>query len=155
MSYSKFIRTTAIMLALIGPNLLQDAHAALPKDNFPDKLDGMMTKGVYVRKGTIGASLCNVMELDTLLSQKGSHAQIQKLINDQRPLGRGLYVLDVFQLQPMKVWLSDPTRQGRILVAVLVLQDCPEMLTAEVKARLLELKPQLHPLTQKLVQSLI
>lgn len=145
LNYAKLFIGWAVVYATLIFSMISSIHAERPEDNFPDKLNGMEIKGIYVRKGTIGASFKNAMALDKLLVENGSDVQIAQLMEDQRPLGRGLFVLDVFEMLPVKVWLEDPQRQGRILVAVMTLQVSPELVTDAVKARLKEILPSAHP----------
>jgi hypothetical protein len=146
MNYTKLYKVTAIIISLAA---VQSAQAVLPKDDFPDKLDGMNMKGTFARKGTIGATFYNVVALDKLFKDNGDSAEIEQLIKDQHPLGRSLYVLDVFRFQPIDVWLSDATRQGRILVAVLSLQTSTELISDSIRSRLQTLSPTLHPILQR------
>jgi hypothetical protein len=135
--------TLSIILALTTS---QAALAHSASDVFPGKEDGMVMKGEYVRKGTIKASFDNAVNLSNLMNQTGSEGKIRAIIKDQMPLGRGLYVLDVFELQPLEGWLSDPKRPGKILVAVLTLQVCPELMTDQIRSTLQTLIKNIHPI---------
>ena len=146
-------RTTLCMLT--APLFAQSACAITSEEIFPSKLDGMVIKGVYVRKGTIAATFTNLLALDKLLSSNGSAKEIADIIKDQRELGRGLYALDLFQMQPLENWLRDASRQGKILVAALTLQDCPEMMTASIEARLEELVKTSHPVVQAEIKKVL
>lgn len=117
----------------------QTTIAYTASEVFPGNADGMIMKGVHVRKGTIKASFDNAVRLNRLLNQKDSKEEIKNIIKDQLPLGRGLYALEVFEMQPLEGWLSDLKRPGKIMVAVLTLQVCPELMKPEISLKLKKL----------------
>jgi len=140
------IITLSLILALTAS---QAAMAHTASEVFPGKEDGMVMKGEFVRKGTIKASFDNAVRLTKLLTQNGSEQEIRNIIKDQIPLGRGLYILDVFEMQPLEGWLSDPKRPGKILVAVLTLQTCPELMTDQIRMNLRELAKGSHSILKE------
>jgi hypothetical protein len=130
---------TIILSMILALTTAQTAMAYNASEVFPGNTDGMIMKGEYVRKGTIKASFDNAVQLNRLLTQKDSKEDIKNIIKDQLPLGRGLYALEVFEMQPLEGWLSDLKRPGKIMVAVLTLQVCPELMTPKISLKLKEL----------------
>jgi len=124
------------------------AHAVSAEKVFPGDGNGIVVKGTYVRKGTIAATFHNVLALDKLLSSNAPESQINAILNDQRPLGRGLYVVDLFEIQPIEGWLRNPNRPGKMMVAVLALQESPELMTDSVRSRLKEISKTCHPIVR-------
>jgi hypothetical protein len=155
MNYMKLYTASTIIYVAALLGVAQSVHAVTAKELFAGNSNGMTIKGTYVRKGTIGATIENVQALDKLLAEKGGEAEIAQLMKDQRPLGRSLYVLDLFEMQPIEGWFKDTSRQGKILVAVMTLEECPELMTPGIKARLAELKASVHPVVKGEIKSLL
>jgi hypothetical protein len=131
-------------------------HAVTAKEAFPDKGDYKIIDGVPVRKGTIYTSFLNSFKLDDLLSKdKGKEKEIEKIIKDQRSITKGLYLTKFFDMQPISTFLKDEKRPGRIMVAVLTLQECPQLLTEQIKTRLGKLIHLSHPILKREIQKVI
>lgn len=148
------MKTTALVL-ILAITATQNAYSITATDVFPGTEDWVVLKGERVRKGTIAASINNIKRLDTLLSKRGSEQEIRDIIKDQHSLSRGLYATDFLQMQPIMNWLRDPKRPGKIMVAVLALQACPELMTAQIRVALQEIVKSNHPMLRQEIKKLL
>lgn len=148
------MKTTALAL-ILALTATQNAFSTTSTDVFPGKEDWAIIKGERVRKGTIGASFVNIKLLNDLLSTGGSEQEIRKNMNDQRSLSRGLYATDIFEMQPVMNWLRDPKRPGKIMVAVLALQACPELMTDQLRLALQGILKNSHPIIREEIKKLL
>ncbi|MBA3812895.1 MAG: hypothetical protein H0X26_00140 [Alphaproteobacteria bacterium] len=139
------MKTKALFVAL-ALITTQSAYSTTATDVFPGKEDWAVLKGEKVRKGTIAATINNIKRLDDLMTHTGSEAEIRDIIKDQNTLSRGLFLTDFLEMQPVINWLQDPKRPGKVLVAVLVLQASPELLTDQIRVRLQDFLQEGHPL---------
>lgn len=135
----------SLFLALLM-SLTSAAEAVTSKQVFSGSSDWVTLNGIPVRKGTINATMINILELDKLFSQSGSEAEIKNTIEDQKIISQGLHATGFFDMQPTPIFLKDPTLQGRIMIAVLMLQVVPELVTPNIRNRLIELNKTAHPL---------
>lgn len=133
----------------------ESVHAVNAEKVFQGDGNGIVVKGTYVRKGTVAATFHNILALDTLLTSKGSESEINALLKDQRTLSRALYVLDLFEVQPIEGWLSDAKKPGKIMIAVLALQESKELMTDSVRNRLKELAKTSHPIVKAEIRKVI
>jgi hypothetical protein len=145
---------TGLIAALISLGPATTTYAVTANEIFPEKLNEIVLDGQVVRKGTIGATFINALQLDKLLLTKGHNNDIEGLIKDQRGLGSGLKATHLFETMPIIDWLKDDQRPGRIMIAVLALQECPELMTAEIKRRLQALQKTCPPLLKAEISSL-
>ncbi len=145
---------TGLIAALISLGPATTTYAVTANEIFPEKLNEIVLDGQVVRKGTIGATFINALQLDELLLTKGHNNDIEGLIKDQRGLGLGLKATHLFETMPIIDWLKDNQRPGRIMIAVLALQECPDLMTAEIKSRLKQIQKACHPLLKAEIGSL-
>lgn len=138
-----------IILSTLCLGIITQANAVTSKQVFPGKEDWIMLNGVNVRKGTINATGINIMTLDKLLAQNSSEEEVKQIIADQKSLSQGLHATEYFDMQPLPIFLKNPARQGRIMIAVLAIQAVPNLLTKDIRNRLIELKQSVHPLLQQ------
>lgn len=125
-------------------------------DVLSDGANSKIFKGVEVRKGTIAATIKNAERLDLLLSSEGNEEEIVKLIEDQRPLAKALWAVDLTQVIPLDKWISDPKRPGRIVIAAMVLQQVPELANDKSRKRLLQvlnINQKLHPVLKREIEA--
>ncbi len=149
------IITTVSLGAALAALGIETASAVTSEQIFPPHLNGAETKGVYVRKGTLGATFANILALDKLLASDGQGPEIMAIMKDQRELSRSIQALDLFELQPIESWLQDRSRQGKVLVAVMTLKDCPELMTDRVRRLLEEQMSSGHPIVQAEMQKVL
>ncbi|MBP9694754.1 MAG: hypothetical protein KBE16_08615 [Alphaproteobacteria bacterium] len=145
---------TGLIAALISLGPATTTYAVTANEIFPEKLNEIVLDGQVVRKGTIGATFINALQLDKLLLTKGHNNDIEGLIKDQRGLGSGLKATHLFETMPIIDWLKDNQRPGRIMIAVLALQECPDLMTAEIRNRLKQIQKACHPLLKAEIGSL-
>lgn len=145
-----YLLTTAILL-----NLGTTAMAVTPDQILPDNQEYLNRNGIKARKGTIAATIKNVLQLDDLLNNNGSEEKIREILEDQKPLVQGLYAADLFKLYPIEDWLNEPERPGKAMVAVLTLQKCPELMTDKIRDVLQKLMKTSHPLLKEEIQKVI
>src|SRR5271169_5220004 len=88
--YTKLYIGTGLLYVTLILAAATSAYAVTAESIFPDNIDGMVFDGKYARKGTIGATLINVLTLDKLLTSKGSIKEIRTILTDQRGLGSAL-----------------------------------------------------------------
>jgi len=148
------ISTVSLSVALTALGI-ETASAVTAEQIFPPHLNGAETKGVYVRKGTLGATFANILALDKLLAMDGQSTEIRAIMKDQRELSKSIQALDVFELQPIEGWLQDRSRQGKVLVAVMTLKDCPMLMTDRVRRLLEEQISSGHPIVQAEIQKVL
>lgn len=146
MNYLVKIKMLAVLFLFTVEN---QGHAVTSKEVFSGKGDWIVLNGVNVRKGTINATAMNILELDKLLTEKNDETKIEQIIIDQKPLSRGLHAAGYFEMQPIHIFLKDAKRQGRVLIAVLTMQDVPNLLTEDVLIRLKKLREVVHPILQR------
>lgn len=146
---------TAALAAILALTTTQSAFSTTATDVFPGTGDWIVLKGEKVRKGTINATFNNIRRLDTLLCQKGSEEEIRAIIKDQHSLSRGLYKTDFLEMQPALNWLRDRNRAGKIMVLVLTLQDCPELMTYQIRLSLHEILKSSPPMLKEEINKLL
>ena len=124
---------------------------ATPENMFPSGVDSTTFinpytgKAGYTRKATIGSTIANIALLNKLMSEKTSPqnaAKIQEAITVITPLLSSLQALGVFDFFIPEEWIATATQPGRVLVAVLYLQQYPENITAKIEKRLLQIQSQ-------------
>lgn len=132
-----------------------EGHTVTAKEVFADNHDYVMLNGVKTRKGTIATTYRNSFELDHLLKDKGNDpAEALKIIDDQRSISAGLYASEISKIIPLEIWLKNLNRQGRIMVAVLILQNVPGSISPEIKRQLKQIKQTAHPILQEEINKL-
>lgn len=112
-----------------------------PEDVLKD--DQNFTNGA--RKGSIAATILNANELDSLLKQQDSEERNRKIemtIQDIRDLVPALHTVALFDFFTPLEWLQTlpVLREGKAFVAVLYLQQYPQMLNHELRSRLDQVK---------------
>lgn len=116
------------------------AQPVMPKDMLPAGVDSNVSVNPYTgesheaRKGTIAATIQNVVFLNQALSQneKNVEAYIQAL----RDLMPSLSAVGLFDFFTPQEWIDHNVQPGRTLCAVLYFQTYPERLTPEIKNQL-------------------
>jgi len=126
-----------------------------PDKLIPDSKQGMITEsGTFYRKGTSLATFDNAKTYQSLID-KGikdiADPNIQTAINDQRFITNMMAVGLYFSFFPEADWLTDEKQEGRMMPALLMLQQYPNKLSNEIQQRLLMLKKIVSPITQSLI----
>ena len=129
--------------------------ALTPEKLIPAKHQGWITdSGIFYRKGTTVATFSNVeiyqSEVDKGITDINSK-NFQTAINDQQFITNLVSVgLDCSLFPPID-WFSNEKLEGRMLPALLLLQQFPDRITDEIHSRLLELQKKVSPVTQTLI----
>ncbi|KTC81844.1 hypothetical protein [Legionella cincinnatiensis] len=127
-----------------------------PDTLIPDNKQGMITEnGTFYRKGTSLATFDNAKKYQSLIDSGVNdiaHPEIQTTINDQRFITNMMAVGLYFSFFPAADWLADEQQEGRMMPALLMLQQYPNKLSHELQQRLLYLKNKLNPITQALIE---
>lgn len=122
-----------------------------PESILPAGVDSAISTNPYTgesgpaRKGTVAATLNNIALLNKLLSEKLSSndpTKLQGIIEAITSLIPSLRVIGIFDLFTPEEWLSSDTQPGRLLAAVLYLQQYPQNITSKIKKRLLQIQNQ-------------
>ncbi len=122
-----------IITTLLSSLTFNSVYAVKASDVLSDTQNYKVFKGVKVRKATVAATIENTKQLDILFLNKGDHSKIEELIKDQRPLSKALWAIDLIKIQPINLWINDTQRPGRTLVATMILQACPQLITNGIK----------------------
>ncbi|MCW8469319.1 hypothetical protein OQJ19_01410 [Fluoribacter gormanii] len=136
---------------------MNDSSIAIDPDKLiPDNKQGMITdNGTFYRKGTSLATFDNVKKYQALIDsgvKDIAHPEIQTAINDQRFITNMMAVGLYFSFFPEADWLADEQQEGRMMPALLMLQQYPNKLSPELLKRLLHIKNKLNPITQTLIE---
>lgn len=136
---------------------MKNSTIALDPDKLiPDNKQGMITdNGTFYRKGTSLAAFDNAKKYQALIDsgvKDIAHPEIQTAINDQRFITNMMAVGLYFSFFPIADWLADDKQEGRMMPALLMLQQYPNKLSHELQHRLLHLKNKLNPITQALIE---
>ncbi|AUH72032.1 hypothetical protein [Legionella sainthelensi] len=127
-----------------------------PDKLIPDNKQGMITEnGTFYRKGTSLATFDNAKKYQALIDNgvnDVTHPEIQNTINDQRFITNMMAVGLYFSFFPEADWLADEQQEGRMMPALLMLQQYPNKLSNELQQRLLYLKNKLNPITRALIE---
>lgn len=94
-----------IMMMILEARLSEGVTA---KELFPDKLDAMMLNGVWVRKGTIAATIKNI-ERFNLSTDEREKAEIA---NGLKQLVPSLNALEIFDYYPLSYWMNHKDKDG-------------------------------------------
>lgn len=127
-----------------------------PDKLIPDNKQGVITEnGTFYRKGTSLATFANAKKYQELIDSGVNdihHPEIQTAINDQRFITNMMAVGLYFSFFPEADWLADEQQEGKMLPALLMLQQYPNKLSQQLHQRLLYLKNRLNPITQALIE---
>jgi hypothetical protein len=114
---------------------------------------------VYLRKGTIYATILNIQTLNecfaagTSSEEESQIAVIIKTINELIP---GLHVAGMFELFSLLEWLSLKNGSpGRFLVGLLYLQQYPEQATSEILTQLKNIEKKEMPYLPGPIQQIL
>lgn len=132
----------AFVVALVSAS--SSSEAAKPSDVLQEKENFKVVRGVNVRKGTVAATIQNISILNNLMLNNGDEKEIAQLVEEQRPLCKGLWAIGLTEVQPIPLWINDPNQPGRTLVAVIMLQECPQLITKEVREYLQKIRAKQH-----------
>ncbi len=128
-----------------------------PADIIADGEQGhVFQNGVFYRKGTTTATHQNAAEYQKIIIQSQlsdqDNQKITKIINDQRlmtnMLRYGMYI-DQF---PLIEWFSDHQFEGRMMPALLLLIQFPDLMTEEIHKVLLQIKKTVKKPTLDLIE---
>lgn len=120
-----------------------------PESILPAGVDNSLSSNPYTgesgpaRKGTVAATLNNIAVLNTLLSAEiasNDRIKLQETIKAIVALLPSLRVVGVFDLFTPEEWLSSQTQPGRVLTAVLYLEQYPQSMTPAIKQKLSRIK---------------
>lgn len=117
-------------------------------------------QGGTVRKGTIAATILSAADLETLLKKTPSeerNSKIEAVVRDIRELVPGLHAVALFDFFTPLEWLHTlpSIREGKAFVAVLYLQQYPQILNHELRARLDQVKRLVSPELKKEIEKLL
>lgn len=105
--------------------------AVMPSDLLPDGHDGSIINGIFVRKGTVAATISNAKYFDLLKNEPD--AQMDSILEDIYSLIPGMKALDMFNFFSPFEWIQKKgDNEGRVLVGIIYFQQYPEELTQEV-----------------------
>jgi hypothetical protein len=126
-----------------SPGLAFTPENVLPQgQDFSKSVNPYTGESGLARKGTVAASLNNVALLNKLLKPANNQAeleQIKEIIGAINKLVPSLVVIGMFNLFELEEWITSKDQTGRIVAAVLCLQQYPEKLTPAIKAKLLSI----------------
>ena len=101
------IKLLVIIMMILEARLSEGVTA---KELFPDKLNGMMLNGVWVRKGTIAATIKNI-ERFNLSTDEREKAEISSGLKGLVP---SLNALDIFDYYPLSYWMNHKDKDGNL-----------------------------------------
>ncbi len=122
-----------------------------PEGILPAGVDSIISTNPYTghsghaRKGTVAATLNNIVLLNGLLAEKASakeHLEAKKIIESIVALMPSLQYIGVFDLFSPEEWIHTKSQPGRILVGVLYLQAYPQYMTPGIKEQLMQIQQQ-------------
>ena len=127
-----------------------------PAHLIADGKQGWITdNGVFYRKGTTSATFENAQSYQAVIDQGITDINdpvIQTAINDQRFITNMMAVGGYFSLFPPWEWFSNKKAEGRMMPALLLLQQFPNKITDEIQNTLLTLSDEVSPVTKLLIQ---
>ena len=98
-----------------------------------------------VRKGTIYAVMVNMVAAQKKFdSQSVTTQDLKKIEADMQPYLDGIYTSGIFHLFSLEEWVSNPDRQGRIFIALIMAKYKPALITDKVKSTLKTAIPAIH-----------
>lgn len=131
---SKWVFGAAIALLPVS-----SMYAVKATDVLPDNQSYNFVNGVQARKGSIVATIKNVVALNQL-NENGKlipgNSELEEILVDQRELSETLYAVGLFDLFSIKEWLIPACGEGRVFVGVLVLQVYPDLMGREERCLL-------------------
>ena len=86
-----------------------------------------------VRKGTIAATINNAQLLNKLIDQNAKQQELEPIIVEVKKLIPSLHIVGLFNFFSPEEWLSTNEQMGRVLIAILYLQQYPDQLNAHSK----------------------
>jgi hypothetical protein len=113
-----------------------------PESLLPDGVDSTISINPYTgesgpaRKGTVAATLNNIALLNTKITSNKDEKEIQALIDTIKGIIPSLRVIGVFDLFTPEEWISSDNQPGRVLVAVLYLQQYPKEINPVIRQKL-------------------
>lgn len=122
-----------IAVSLMALTLFSQVEGVKPEDVLSDSASFIELNGVQARKGSIGASISNINELNMLAVDSHLSCENQKLqaiLADQIDLMPALYAVGMFDLFSINEWLVPKQGEGRVWLGVLLLEIHPELQTA-------------------------
>lgn len=116
--------------------------------------------GTLARKGSVAAMLLNASVLDELLPQLPSSAkeeEVDKILTDIRSLMPTLHAIHLFDFFSPLEWLQAKPRsqEGRIVIALLYLQQYPQLMNRDILNRLQQIKEQVSLETKQEIEQLL
>lgn len=116
--------------------------------------------GTLARKGSVAAMLLNARALDELLPQPSSSAkeeELGKILADIRSLVPTLHAIHLFEFFSPLEWLQAQPRsqEGRIVIALLYLQQYPQLMNRDILNRLQQIKEQVSLETRQEIEQLL
>jgi hypothetical protein len=116
--------------------------------------------GTLARKGTVAATMLNARALDHLLSQPLSvegEKELKHILEDVQLLLPMLHAIQLFEFFSPIEWLqtSPKLQEGRILIAILYLQQHPELVDQQIITHLHKLKGSVSKATEREIQKLV
>ncbi len=104
------------------------------------------TAGEFVRKGTIYTMLLNAhLYEEWLLSNKTEN--LDSLLDDIRVNVQNVARTGLFNFFTINEWLQNPSKEGRIVTAVLYCQSHPEVIDPQIHEQLQKLEAMTSPST--------
>lgn len=130
--------------------------AKTPEELIPEGKEGWITSnGIFYRKGTTTATYENVNDYQRVITEginEKNRPILEKAVNDQRFITNMLrYGLYFSQFPPID-WFKDEKNEGRMMPALLLLQQFPDLMTDEVKVKLEVLCNQVSVVTKELIK---
>ncbi len=123
----------------LGIALTTSLKGITPEEILSETQSSTVINGVELRKGSIGSLVVNAQAIDVLLSEDESQKEVFKAIADIRANIIAVNGSGFFELLPLNGWLSDASRSGNIIVALVALQEIPGLMTDALRARLQDL----------------
>lgn len=139
---------------------MNDKISKTPADMIPDGEQGhIFPNGIFYRKGTTTATHQNAEEYQQIILKpqisSEDEEKITQLINDQRLLTNmlryGMYI-DQF---PLNEWFSDHQYEGKMMPALLLLIQFPDLMTKDIHNQLMEIKKSAKKPTVDLIEKAI
>lgn len=133
--------------------------AVAPANLIPDEKQGWITSsGIFYRKGTSVATMenCRVYQQAIDNGVTDMHApDVFTAVNDQQFITNMMACGIFFSFFPPHDWLQNEKKEGRMMPALLLLQQHPELIDATLQQKLEQLRQFVSPITANLIDDVL
>ncbi len=155
---SNIARLKALMEATISHSRYTNQGGIVvdPSNLIAEGQQGWITNsGIFYPKGTSVASMDNVAQYQAAIDEGVSDVsdqRIQNAVNDQRFITNMMAYGIFFSFFPPEDWLQNETYEGRMMPALLLLQQFPERMSATLASRLADARSRVSQPTRSLLE---